>query len=200
MADEDRQLFQQIIATFDSPAYMRPARDVEAAWNEIQLSCQREYESHLEMPLLRLARLLSIVSEKIDELLPLFPEACCHEIIAELKDLSGRWADRLNPLLGRFQPREPGVGAKEVLSRFLFSCQRFNHHWTECVPQVDLTEVNRLRRDYNEYYLLEKECVVHSPAVARLGYQPLTPATHEELLKFFPCLCPSAVCSLGESF
>lgn len=196
MADDDRQLFQQIIATFDSPAYMRRARDVEAAWNEIELRCQREYEANLEMPLLRMAQLLSTISGNVHELLPLLPESSCRVTIAELTDLAGKWTARLTPLLGRVQSAEPGVEAKEALNSLLLSCQRFNRHWTDFVPKVDLTEVNRLRRDYNEYYLLEKECVVQSPAVARIGYEPLNPATHQDLFQLFPCLFRSAASSL----
>jgi hypothetical protein len=49
-----------------------------------------------------------------------------------------------------------------------------------------LGEVNRLRAGYNQYYVLEKECMVRSANIAREGFRPLPPATTADLLALFP--------------
>jgi hypothetical protein len=68
------------------------------------------------------------------------------------------------------------------------SLERFNQRWRKFLPTVDLTAVNRLREDYNRYYLLEKECAVRSSVVARRGYSPLQPVTVDDLADVLPLL------------
>jgi hypothetical protein len=56
------------------------------------------------------------------------------------------------------------------------------------LANVDLTAVNELREGYNRYYVLEKECAVRSARIARQGFTPLPPLTHDELMSQFPLL------------
>ncbi|HVS34068.1 MAG TPA: hypothetical protein VMS17_00705, partial [Gemmataceae bacterium] len=53
---------------------------------------------------------------------------------------------------------------------------------------VDVHRVNDLRDGYNRYYLLEKECALRSPRLARQGYRPLAPLTVQELEALMPPL------------
>jgi hypothetical protein len=66
--------------------------------------------------------------------------------------------------------------------------QGFNRRWSPFLETVDLTGLNRLRDGYNRFYVLEKECVVRSPRLARQGYLPLPPMTLDELAALFPPL------------
>ena len=66
--------------------------------------------------------------------------------------------------------------------------ERFNRRWLPFVRGLDLTALNAERADYNRYYLLEKECAVRSPHIARQGYRPLDPVTHDDLLAALPPL------------
>jgi len=68
------------------------------------------------------------------------------------------------------------------------SIERFNRRWRELLQKVDLTKVNELREGYNRYYVLEKECALRSPRLARQGYSPLPPVTVEELRALLPPL------------
>jgi hypothetical protein len=63
----------------------------------------------------------------------------------------------------------------------------------DAVRGIDLTALNAGRADYNRYYLLEKECAVRSPSIARQGYSPLDAVTHDELLAAFPPLTVPAL-------
>lgn len=192
MSDEERHLFQQIIASFDTPAYMRRARDVEAAWNEILLRCQLQYEDLLEIPKLRLAQLHTLLQGQIETLCTLtgYAVTTCHT--QQLQDLFLEWQPKLQSRpAGNQQPlstdnsRPKQMIAARQLSQ---SFQRFNFRWNNYVAGIDLTEVNRLRSNYNEYYLLEKECVVHSANIARIGYEPLNMATMADITKRWPML------------
>lgn len=68
------------------------------------------------------------------------------------------------------------------------SLERFNRAWRDYLQQVDLNRVNELREGYNRWYLLEKECALRSPRLARLGFHPLEPFTLDELTRRLPLL------------
>ena len=53
---------------------------------------------------------------------------------------------------------------------------------------MDLSAVNELRKGYNRYYVLEKECAVRSARIARQGFAPLPPLTTGDLVAQFPLL------------
>jgi hypothetical protein len=68
------------------------------------------------------------------------------------------------------------------------SAERFNRRWREFLEKMDLSKVNEMREGYNRHYLLEKECALRSPRLARQGFAPLAPATLEELTRSLPSL------------
>ncbi len=191
MSDNERQLFQQIIATFDSPAYMRRSRDTEAAWNEIVLSCRRQYLSAAEIPLLRLVQFWHACKGNLQILAEITSNNQTERIIDDVQTMLTRWSETIQPMMIRADRNDAGSTVMAAWDTFVASCERFNRNWMIFVSNVDLAEVNRLRRDYNEYFLLEKECAVNSPLVARMGYEPLCPATHDDLRNEFPLLMPS---------
>jgi hypothetical protein len=75
--------------------------------------------------------------------------------------------------------------AAVVLQR---SIQRFNQRWTAFLEELDLAPLNKQRDDYNRYYVLEKECALRSPRLAREGFRQLRPLTVEDLIALFPLL------------
>lgn len=174
---QEREMFQQLIACFDTPSYMRRSRSVQAEWNAVKSACERRRAQWLEMPLLRLAQLRQAVA--------------------------GQWAavpglsavgSQLQTLYDTHQPQlavpvEPDL--QSASSRLLLlqdSFARFNRRWRKFVQDYDLSVLNRLRRDYNEFYLLEKECAMISPKIARRGFTPLDAAGPQDLLREFPLL------------
>ena len=53
---------------------------------------------------------------------------------------------------------------------------------------MDLGPVNEVREGYNRYYLLEKECALRSPLLARQGFVRLNPLTVDDLAALLPPL------------
>lgn len=174
---QEREMFQQLISCFDTPSYMRRSRSVEAEWNAVKSVCARQRTQWLEMPLLRLAQLRQSVA--------------------------GQWsavpglsfmAARLQSLFDEYQPElavpvdHDPLAAPGRLATLQDSFERFNRRWLKFVREYDLEILNRLRRDYNEYYLLEKECAMISPKTARIGFAVLEPVGPDDLLREFPLL------------
>jgi hypothetical protein len=76
---------------------------------------------------------------------------------------------------------------KTALVRFLESAERFNRHWRAYLDGVDLKAVNTPRREFNQFYLLEKDCAFGSERVAE-GFEPLAMIDPEYLYERFPLL------------
>src|SRR5262249_44407610 len=104
-----------------------------------------------------------------------------------------RVLEQLQTALGQ-QPRPPAAPtpSRRALWRALRdlaeSVERFNRQWHAFLEGVALPRVNELREGYNRYYVIEKECAVRSPRVARLGFRPLPPLTRDELTALLPPL------------
>jgi hypothetical protein len=180
-ANEDTRIFQQVTAQFDAPAFVRRARSVEVAWERLVFFCQGKRDDLLTIPRLRLAVLLASGGdwEKVGALLAAPAEA------DGLQELFMRWRPKLRVQVERTE-------STRVLKRALYqlceSFERFNRKWHRFVSGVDLGEINRLRTDYNRFYVLEKECSVRSAAIAREGFRPLPPLTTCDLFVEFPLL------------
>ena len=83
--------------------------------------------------------------------------------------------------------QQSGNGAQEY-EQLERSVDLFNRHWERFLGELDLSEVNRLRQGYNDFYVLEKECAGASPEVARYGFEPLPMVTVDNLLELLPLI------------
>lgn len=176
----DNFTFQTLIATVDTPAFLRRTQGVEAEWNSIVSRCRRQREKWLEMPCMRLARLLALIDEH-----PHNSDILTVTVIAEIHGI----ADELNVAPKTAAPALlTGNSIRTALRDFRTSVSRFNTRWQKFLDEVDLTRVNELREGYNEFYVFEKECAGASPKVARLGFEPLEPATTRDLRDLFPLI------------
>jgi hypothetical protein len=77
---------------------------------------------------------------------------------------------------------------RRALAELCGSIELFNRRWREYLPTVELNEVNALRDGYNRWYVLEKECAVRSPRLAREGFVRLEPLSSASLLELLPPL------------
>ncbi|MBM4072943.1 MAG: hypothetical protein FJ271_29055 [Planctomycetes bacterium] len=161
------QLFKQIVAHYDVPAFARRARRVEEAHAELLERCRAQREEWLEVVRLRVQHLCT--SGNTDE------ELC--ELAAALGvPLSAAGATN-----GQRQ-------SQRARAALVDSIERFNRRWTKFLDSLDLGPLNRLREDYNRYYLLEKECALRSARLARVGFVPLRPIGRHDLAAQFPIL------------
>jgi hypothetical protein len=105
--------------------------------------------------------------------------------VAALRRLHEELAPRLRDAV---EPTTSPRALRRALRELGESIERFNRLWREFLAGVDLGRVNGLREGYNRYYLLEKECALRSPRLARQGYRPLPPLTREDLESLMPPL------------
>src|SRR5579884_2608147 len=146
---DEHNLFKDFEALYDAPAYVRRARQVEDAWDQLLDRCQKQRDEWLPMVRVRLGQLRGLAGGW-EELLPLLAD---EEQVAVLRWLEAHLRPRLRAPVER-------TSSARVLRRALRelngSLERFNARWREFLPEVDLTAVNELREGYNRYYLLEK--------------------------------------------
>jgi hypothetical protein len=177
----ERRMVQQFLANYDAPAYIRRARRVQDAWDQLVNRCRRQRDEWLVLVRIRLGLL--------------------HALAGDWSALSSWLADeqqwqQLRELHEILQPqlRCPPVATsstktlERALRQLRASIEIFNSRWQSHLAKVDLEPVNRLRAEYNRYYLLEKECAVRSARLARQGYRPLEPMTLQDLSALLPCL------------
>lgn len=178
--DDEQQVFQQIAGAFDTPAYIRRALDTESAWTSLVERAQRKRTKQLEMPGLRVARLVALTSGTI-----LLEHIVSTEDANNLLQLHHEWKPELKRAI------EPATGDSEVrkeLSRLVDSFERFNAKWQRYVDKLDFDYVNSLRDSYNKYYVLEKECALQSFRTASMGFQPLPLVSAKDVFDLMPLL------------
>lgn len=174
------QIFQRMIMSFDSPAYMRRAREVEAAWNAVQQACMRRRQELLKLPRLRLMQLYSTNGNTLVSV-----EGLCATQLSELQQLYEDWMQQEQKTIS-VSSALPSL--PDCIDLTAASFERFNQRWSRYISGLSLVELNRLRQGYNDFYVLEKECAVRSSLVARIGFEPMRPATTADLFKLFPLL------------
>jgi hypothetical protein len=177
----DQRAFWQVLAQFDGPAILRRARIVEEAWQMVLRQCQEKRANWLEFPRLRLATLMCLAGDPTI-LAQVVGDGRDADRLLELND---EWAPRLRcPVATTRSPRRLRRAFIDLVDSF----QRFNERWGRFLEKLELTGVNRLREGYNRHYLVEKECAVGSPVIARMGFQPLPLVTSRDVLAELPFL------------
>lgn len=182
MSDDGQyHLFEKDMPLMDGPAFVRRAREVEAAWNSLIDGCARERARLLEMPRLRLARLFALMPSNLDPS-SLWSRPGDAEYLRRLQQ---EWQPQLR---SRVKPKRTAAELQRAVAELGSSFARFNRLWIKVLNELDLSHINRLRENYNRHFLLEKECALRSTRVAREGFQPLEPLTVQRLLTELPLL------------
>lgn len=179
--DDDSRMFSRLLTQFDAPAYIRRARAVQAALDQLLDRCRRQRAEWLKMVRLRVG-MLHALSCDWDALRPLLADD------EQLDILRYQLAALAAPLRAPIEPTTSARSLRRALRELNESLEQFNAHWRKYLANVNLASVNELRDGYNRYYVLEKECAVRSARVARQGFVRLEPLTIEELSAEFPLL------------
>lgn len=172
--------FQNTLLCYDTPAYIQRAQGVAAEWFSLLTKARQKRRNWLTMVALNLGQLQSLTEGNFAKF-EVFSQA--DQRIFELLLVD------CQPELKR--PLAAAHSRSEVLKiarKLVIGLERFNKRWTNYVEEVDFGTVNQLRQGYNDYYVLEKECVVLSANVAQQGFEPLPMATCRELLSELPLL------------
>jgi hypothetical protein len=176
----EQRLWRQLQAAGGVPAFALRAQRTEQAFQTLLEQCRQQRTLYLRGVRWAFLRLRCLAAEPA-ALLPLLRDAAQLDTLALIEKEAGPW------------PVCPGRKAsparqRRALEELCQAIERFNRRWRNYLEQLDLTPLNALREDYNRYYLLEKECFLGSPRLARQGFQPLPPLTVDELLRLLPLL------------
>lgn len=179
------ELMQNVIAAFGGPAFLRRGRRVGEAWELLLEKCRKNRREWLEGVRLHLG-LLQALAGDWTRLAPLISSE-------EIEILHNLYLDLQPHLRVSIDPNPSPRALRRALQDLLESLERFNHRWAEFLEQLDLKPVNQAREDYNRFYVLEKECALRSPRLARMGFVPLKPISRAEIWEQFPLLAVFAV-------
>lgn len=179
--DPEQREMNELLALFDAPAYIRRARRVEEAYEQLLDRARRQREEWLVMVRLHLGQLHALAG-RWEALLPWIDA----RDFPLLEELLHALAPRLRvPLAPTNSPRV----LRQALTQLIDSLERFNSRWRAYLGKLDLTPINDLRAGYNRYYVLEKACALRSDLLARANFLPLPmldPATLEQALPPLP--------------
>jgi hypothetical protein len=179
-AQDSREL-RELIGLFDAPAYVRRARQVEAAHDQLVERCRRQRDEWLTMVRVRLRQFVARAGGWAGARSWMADDAMLEVLI--------RLHGALRPAVRVAPPRTESM---RVLRRAAVALQesiaRFNKRWEAYLGCLDLQPVNVLREGYNRHYLLEKECALRSARLAREGFRPLKPLTADEIAAVLPPL------------
>jgi len=174
-------LHRQVLTQHGPPAYVRRGARVEAAYEQLLNQCRRQRDEWLAMPRLHLGVLHALAGDW-PWLRPLLADDGQLAVLVELEmTLQPRSRDQA-------ETRSSTRKLRLALLDLVESLERFNRRWQLFLPTLDLTPINQLRDGYNRYYVLEKECAVRSPRIARQGFRPLPPLAVTDLAAALPTL------------
>ena len=179
--DEADEAFKRYMAQLNVPAYMRRAREVQAAFDQLIGYCRRQRAEWMGIVRLRIGMLHALAGDW-ENLRPFLADD------DQLDILRYHLAALASPLRSPVEPTTSARSLRRALRELHESLERFNERWRAFLANVDLTAVNELRDGYNRYYVLEKECALRSPRIARQGFEPLKPLTVDDVSAQLPLL------------
>lgn len=177
-----RELMKMLVEHGEEPAFIRRAQTVDEAWRQLLVTCRSQHDEMLRGPQLHFSILADHVQNDWSQVSEFLAE---EDHTRYFENLYHRWKDKLKFKGHRSRWRRSCL---RPLTTFIESADRFDRTWTKFLQQLDLTAINRLRRDFNEYYPVEKACAFDCEAVDRLGFNALQPVTFELLHEMFPPL------------
>lgn len=178
--DSDR-VAKAIMAQYDGPAYIRRAKQMESACAALEAMCRETRREMLQVVGLRLATLHALAGSW-SRLVPVFLTEDDAEYLRRLHD-------ELAPQLALPVESTDSPGSiRHALEELREALEWFNRRWSAFLEGLDLTPINHLIAGYNRWYVLEKECAVGSPRVAREGFRPVAPLTVDALKARFPSM------------
>jgi hypothetical protein len=174
-----RSEFLKLLAEFgEEPAFIARARAPQVALDALLRACEAKRDEMLEWPKRHLSLLAQQFGMDWSRLGALLAVPDSVSLLAELHEKMPTNKSAETTWL---------VSDKAALVRFLESAERFNRHWRAYLGGLNLEPVNKPRRDFNQFYLLEKQCAFDSQIIAE-GFEPLAMIDYAYLLDRFPLL------------
>jgi hypothetical protein len=169
----------KLLAEFgEEPAFIARGRAPQIALDALLQACAAKREEMLRWPRFHLAVLAQQVGGDWSRLGPLLAVPGSVDVLAALHA----------SMAAKYPAVQTSLASDNAaLVRFLESAERFNRHWRAYLDGMDLEAVNKPRRDFNQFYLLEKDCAFGGEKVAE-GFEPLALIDREYFYKRFPSL------------
>jgi hypothetical protein len=178
-SQSSRSEFMKLLAELgEEPAFLVRARAPQIALDSLLNACRAKRDEMLEWPKFH----LSVLAEQIGG-----HWARLGSLLAVAESVT--MLEALHAHMPRDKPVQPiwPKSDKAALHRFLESAERFNRNWQDYLDGLDLEGVNKPRREFNQYYVLEKACALGSERVAE-GFEPLPMIDRAYLHQRFPLL------------
>jgi hypothetical protein len=166
----------------EDPAFIRRAQSVDEAWTQLVEQCKSHREVLLRWPWMHLSILADRLKHDWSQLAQYLAD---ESQVSYFENLHKDWKLSLE---NRTISANAWLSIRRILGDFVSSVDRFNESWRKFLQGVNLDELNRLRRDYNQHYPVEKACAFDCEDIERLGFTPLDPVTFEQLSAAFPPL------------
>jgi hypothetical protein len=171
--------FLKLLAEFgEEPAFIARARAPVSALDGLIGACDAKRDEMLQWPKFHLSVLAHRIGRDWSRLGSLLaaPEsvsmlAALHANMHSNKPVHANWL----------------ANDHAALRRFLDSAERFNRNWRAYLDGLDLESANTPRREFNQFYVLEKECAFGSERITE-GFEPLAMIDHAYLHERFPPL------------
>jgi hypothetical protein len=162
----------------EEPAFIARARAPQIALDALLETCQAKREGMLKWPKFHLSTLAHRVGNDWSRLGRFLPNP---ESVTMLEALHASMPSNLPVQDNRL------TSDRAALRHFLESSERFNRNWWTYLDSLDLEPVNKPRREYNDFYVLEKACAFGNERVAE-GFKPLEMIEWDDLIQRFPLL------------
>jgi hypothetical protein len=182
MVSVDREV-RELMGLFDLPAFARRGQDMEYSLNRVHVRCRDQRDELLEMVRMRLRQWSRVAAGPRDGF----------EVFTAPIDSLWQHAECEPPEWARSagSRRQQRIVARDLVG----SVRRFNQRWLQFLTSLNLGPVNQAIDQYNEYYVLEKECVMGSARLAARHFTRVPRLSPETLLDRFPKLPVPEVCA-----
>jgi hypothetical protein len=177
----DREV-RELMGLFDLPAFARRGQDMEYSLKRIHLRCRDQRDELLEMVRMRLRQWSRVATGPQDwsEVFTGPIDSLWQLADCEPPDWAARAATR----------RQQLTVARDLIGSVL----RFNQRWVQFLQSLNLGPTNQAIDQYNEYYVLEKECVMGSARLAARHFTRVPRLSPESLLERYPMLTVPEPC------
>jgi hypothetical protein len=167
---------RELMGMFDVPSFARRGHALEFTLARFHDRCRATRAEMLDMVRMRLKQWTQTVNG---------PDAWREYFKAPISELwalsqadAPTWSDSYRPIRQRH-----GL-AKDLIASII----RFNARWTRHLNELELAPINAMIQQYNQFYILEKECVVGSARLAARFFRPEPLVSTELLLQIHPIL------------
>jgi hypothetical protein len=165
------RLAKYFMGLYGPPSFARRDRNAQAAWDGILGRCRTTRKEMLDGVRWALQPLAKKLTLTLDE----DPGVAMEQVRSATSE------KKLSQL---------SFNTRLLLHQLANAIERFNTKWTKYLQSIDLNHLNSLRNEFNQNFIIEKECATGSELIARHGFAPYSSADHEELIREFPLLKP----------